>query len=153
MVNHLVIGLWVCLVALGSTYAGATLMGGDPDTKSAKKTEKLEHIKMRPIAVPVVRDGRVQGYAIASLIYTIGKGKAKKLPMAPDVPISDEVIHAIYLEDGINFGKMKRVNLKKLLKTVKESVNARYGTKVIKHIMLDQLRFVASEDIRKKSDG
>ena len=154
MLNYLVIGLWVCAVALGSTFAGATLMSSEPETGQAKKkAEKLEHIKMRPIAVPVVREGGVQGYAIVSLIYTIAKGKAKKLPMVPDVPISDEVIHAIYLEDGINFNNMKRVNLKKILKKVKSSVNERYGSKVVKHILLDHLRFVSTEEIRRKSDG
>ena len=151
MIKYLLFGIWVCIVVLGSTYAGVFLVSQPKAAKTAKK-DKLKGLatrKTRAVAVPIVRSGRIQGYVLAEFIYS-GKEKAlSKLSVSPDVPIIDQAIRYIYSDEKIDFDNMKRTDLVELTKSIRTYANSVYGYELIKTVMVDSLRFLPASDVRR----
>ena len=140
----------MCAVAIGSVYAG-TLLVATPETSKSEKKKKpsdLEYSKTSTIAVPILREGSIQGYTIAQFAYAVDKKALKKLPVPPDVPIVDQAFRTIYGDDSIDFTNMRKVNLDALTTRIQEGVNAWYGKDVVHAVMIENLRFLTKDETR-----
>lgn len=152
MIKQLLFGIWVCIVVLGSTYAGVMLtsepQGPKSEASSKGELKGLQTRKTRAVAVPIVRFGRVQGYVLAEFAYS-GKEKVlKKLSVPPDVPIIDHAIRYIYSDEKINFDNMKKTDLGDLTTSIRTHVNTLYGSELVKTVMVDSLRFLPASQVR-----
>ena len=151
MIKYLILGIWVCIVVLGSTYAGVFLVSQPKAPKTAKK-DKLKGLttrKTRAVAVPIVRSGRVQGYVLAEFVYSGQEKALGKLSVPPDVPIIDQAIRYIYSDENINFDNMKRTDLAELTKSIRTHTNKVYGHELVKTVMVDSLRFLPASHVRR----
>ena len=149
MIKLLLFGFWVCAVAIGSVYAGTLLVAKPEASKSDKKKKTdLEYSKTSTIAVPILRDGAIQGYTIAQFAYAVDKKALKKLPVPPDVPIVDQAFRSIYGDDSIDFTNMRKVDLDALTRRIREGVNAWYGNDVVQAVMIENLRFLSKDETR-----
>ena len=149
MIKLLLFGLWVGAVAIGSVYAGTLLVAKPEASKSdKKKTVSLEYSKTSTIAVPILREGGIQGYTIAQFAYGVDKKALKSLPVSPEVPIVDQAFRTIYGDDDIDFTKMKKVNLDALTEKIMARVNAWYGSEVVHAVMIDNIRFLSKDETR-----
>ena len=63
-------GLWICAVTIASCYAAVTFGGGFFSKSTEPYLEGLQYQKLAPINIPMVADGKVQGYVIAVLVFT-----------------------------------------------------------------------------------
>ncbi|WP_062212621.1 hypothetical protein [Aureimonas sp. AU12] len=149
MIKILGIGIWVCLVTLGSGYAVATLRSGE--TVEAQKEpdyfEGLDYKKTDTIAVPLISENAIQGYVLARFVYTIDGETAAKLAVPPDPIILDEAFRAVYSVSGFDFRNPERYDLPALLASIKEAVNTRYGQKVVEDVMIDKFDFMPKNQI------
>lgn len=144
MIKIFGIGLWVCLVTLGSSYVVASVRSSQPDEAAAKASyfEGLDYRKTDAIAVPIIAENAIQGYVLARFVYTIDGKLAASLAVPPDPIILDEVFRSVYSASGFDFHNPERYDLPGLLASVKSGVNGKYGQTVVEDVMVDQFDFL-----------
>ncbi|AWN53192.1 hypothetical protein [Methylobacterium sp. 17Sr1-1] len=145
----LITGLWICAVTIASCYGAVTFGGG---IFSGKKTEPylegLQYQKLAPINIPMIADGRVQGYVIAVLVFTADAKLMHTLPVPPNAFVVDEAFRQIYGDTALDFRKLAKYDITKRLAEVRAKVNERLGGDVVKDVLVDEINFVAKREVR-----
>ena len=155
MIKLLGIGVWVMVVTLGSGFAMAKLSGGGeaPAPKQPTYFEGLDYKKTTSIAVPLISENAIQGYVLARFVYTIDGKLAATLAVPPDPIILDEAFRAVYSVSGFDFHNPERYDVAALLASIKETVNKRYGQKVVEDVMIDQFDFLPKNQMSNTIGG
>jgi hypothetical protein len=149
MTRLLIIGLWVCLITLGSSYAAAYWAVGQSGTKKDIYLEGLEYRKLPTITVPMIYEGAVQGYVVAKLVYTADAALLHEMSIAPDSFVVDEAFREIYTNGVVQFGKMTKYNINDITIAVKEHVNKRLNFEVVQDILVEGLNYIEKDDMRR----
>lgn len=144
----LVTGLWICAVTIASCYAAVTFGDGFFAKKTEPYLEGLQYQKLAPINIPMVAEGKVQGYVIAVLVFTADAKLMHTLPVAPNAFVVDEAFRQIYGDAGIDFRKLTRYDINGRLAQIRAKVNERLGADVVKDVLVDELNFVAKREVR-----
>lgn len=149
MMRFLMIGVWVCAVALGSSYASAYWAAG---AASAKPEEPylagLEYRRLPTVTVPMIVNGGVQGYVLAKLVYTADAAMLRKLPLEPTVFAVDAVFSEIYVNGRVESGKLSKYNLKEMIERIKATVNAHLNGEVLRDVLIDSVNYIDKTDMR-----
>jgi hypothetical protein len=149
MLQALLIAICCICASLGSSYAVAWWSLGKPAHEAEHKPPGLEQRKTRIINVPILADGKVQGYVVAQFMYA-GEAKAlKELPAPPDAFILDEAFRMIYGEEKLDFRKLTKLDLGKMTEDIRQRVAQRMKSDVVKEIMLQDFNYVSQDDVRK----
>lgn len=152
MIRSALVGLYVCAVTVGAVWAGTQWPLGSADSKTAdegkKYQGKLAHVKLKPMSVPVVSDGKVAGYIVTTLSYTAPAEALKPLSVKPDVFLADAVLAGIYTGRALDIKKLDRESWGGLAATVKEAVNARYGSAILHDVVLEEFGYVPLDTVR-----
>ena len=178
MIRLLLCGLWVCLVALGSTYAvvswpaattaapeahaaakapdkahdkpgkGHAASGKGHGSKTAGLPDGMEAIKTRMISVPVVADNAVQGYVMAQFAFIVDGKVMEHLAIKPDVFLVDEAFKAIFEGSSIDFRRFKKQDLRGLTKEIAGNVNKRLGVRLIDDVLVQELNYITKDQVR-----
>ena len=149
MIKFVLSGLWVVAVTLGSVYfMNGMLVTPDKVEKKPSYFGGIDYVKMDLVGVPVIRDGNMQGYVLAQLVYTADRDVLDKLTVKPDVFIKDAAIKKIYADDTTDFRKLKKYQVEKLLTDLRDGANERYGKPILKEILVDRLDYMKAEDVR-----
>lgn len=149
MIKIVMIGLWVCLAALGSSYASAYWVSGRSAVEEEPYLEGLEYRKLEPITIPMVSDGTIKGYVVAKIVYTADAATLRELKVEPDPFVIDAVFREIYTNGQVEFGKLSKYNLPEIALSVKESTNSRLNYAVIQDILLEGLNYIDRKDMRR----
>jgi len=154
VIKLVAVGLWVCVVALGSSYVMAS-MNADAATEGTESTyfEGLDYRKTGNITIPMIADKAIQGYILAQFVFTIDGKVAEKLQVPPDPFILDEAFRRLYTTDGFDFDEPTRFDLSSLTDGIRDAVNARYSEELVKEILVDQFDYIAKDDIRNGRPG
>lgn len=149
MIRILVTGLWICAITLLSSYAAVYWgTGMRSNAKSDQYLEGLEYQKIRPIHVPIIAEGAVQGYILANLVFTADASTLRSLPVPPTTFIIDEAFRQIYADDSLDFRKLSKYDITSLLKKVRATVNERLGSDIVKDILVENFNFISKDDVR-----
>lgn len=150
MIKTIVSCIWICFVTVAATYAAAMwkIETGETTAKTSG-SEKIEYKKTRPLNVPIIAKGVVAGYVVAQFGYTIIADNAKDLAVPPDVFLLDEAFKTLYADDKLDFRHLEKYDVASLTKTLVQKVNHRMEKDVVKDILVEELNFVAKEDIAK----
>ena len=138
------IGLWLTLVALGSTFAAATYLSR-PEAKAATPAATLEHQKTRVLNVPVIADGVVQGFVSVQFVFTIDGTALKSLPVPPEVYVLDEAFRTIYADSSIDFKHLERYDIPKLTDRIVKATNEHLGAPLIREVLVSDLNYSPKE--------
>lgn len=143
MMKTLMMGLWVCLLTLASSYAAAYWKADKPLPARAEEPflEGLEHQKIEPVIVPMIADGDVQGYVIAKLVFTADARTLRDFALDAQPFIADEAFREIYQNGKVEFGALKKYDLKQLTDGVKARVNERVGIELIHDILIEEVNY------------
>ncbi len=144
----LVTGLWICAVTIASCYGAVTWGGGLFAKKTEAYLEGLQYQKLAPINIPMIADGRVQGYVIAVLVFTADARLMHTLPVPPNAFVVDEAFRQIYADPNLDFRKLAKYDITKRLAEVRGAVNTRLGAEVVKDVLVDEMNFVPKRDVR-----
>jgi hypothetical protein len=144
----LVTGLWICAVTIASCYGAVTWGGGLFAKKTEAYLEGLQYQKLAPINIPMIADGRVQGYVIAVLVFTADARLMHTLPVPPNAFVVDEAFRQIYADPNLDFRKLAKYDITKRLAEVRSAVNARLGAEVVKDVLVDEMNFVPKREVR-----
>lgn len=159
MIKTIALGFWICAVTLASTWAGAHFLGGDSGKAEGPPAESffggLAEVKPRPVSVPMIVDGAIQGYVMAQLAFTVKKETLDKLSVKPDVFIVDETFKTIYEGESVDFKRLKKQDIEAIAKKIKENVNRRFGSAFVEDVLFEDLNYVPMEKVRggTKKDG
>jgi hypothetical protein len=148
MARILVTGFWICAITLLSSYAAVYWDTGMKKSQGEDYLEGLEYQKVRPINVPLIAEGAVQGYVVATLVFTADAKTLRSLPVSPETFVIDEAFRQIYADETLDFRKLSKYNVNGLLANIKRSVNERMGADIIKDVLVENFNFVSKSDVR-----
>ncbi|MEE7476580.1 hypothetical protein [Methylobacterium hispanicum] len=144
----LVTGLWICAVTIASCYGAVTWGGGLFAKKTEAYLEGLQYQKLAPINIPMIAEGRVQGYVIAVLVFTADARLMHTLPVPPNAFVVDEAFRQIYADPSLDFRKLAKYDITRRLAEVRSAVNGRLGAEVVKDVLVDEMNFVPKREVR-----
>jgi flagellar basal body-associated protein FliL len=149
VIKTLLIGLWVCIVALGSSYFFVQMNNSSAaHVPSEAEVEVIEFIKTDMVSVPVIREGKVQGYLVAQLSFAVNKTAARKLPFEPTPYLVDVAYRALYENSAIDFSQLQPQDLTLLAKKIAEGANAKLGGEVVKDVLMNEINYVPRDEVR-----
>ena len=139
-----VVGLWVLIVALGTSYAVASLDSAPKTAGEAKPVLQLE--KTRVINVPMIAGGAVRGFIVAQFGYTVEAAKAKALPVSPDAFLLDEAFRAIYTDDKLDFLHLDKYDINGFTGRLVAATNKRLGAEIVHDVLIQDFTFISKEE-------
>lgn len=152
MIKTIALGFWICLVTLVATWVGATYLGAGKTDAAAPADEQflggLAEVKPRPVSVPMIVDGAIQGYVMAQLAFTVKKETLVKLSVKPDVFIVDEAFKTIYEGEAVDFKRLKKQDVDAIAKRIKDAVNKRFGSAFVEDVLFEDLNYIPMEKVR-----
>jgi flagellar basal body-associated protein FliL len=149
VIKTLLIGLWVCIVALGSSYFFVQMNNSSAaHAPSETEAEVIEFIKTDMVSVPVIRDGKVQGYLVAQLSFAVNKTATAKLSFEPAPYLVDVAYRALYENSAIDFAQLQPQDLTLLAKKIAEGANAKLGSEVVKDVLMNEINYVPRDEVR-----
>jgi hypothetical protein len=150
VVKFLLVGIWACLVTLGASYATVLWQADAPvDAKADEFFGGLDYVKTNPISVPMLSEGEIKGYVIAQFVFTVDGATLRKLSVPPDVFLLDEAYRAIFASgDKIDFKRLDKYNVDELTKQMAAKVNERFKTELVKDVLVEQLNYLAKDEVR-----
>ena len=150
MLKALIIGIWGCLIAAGSSYAVVFLQTKKaPVETAAVPADKLERRKAPPLTVPVVVEGRLQGYLIVQLALMGPAAAMKAQAIPPEVLLSSEAFTMLFSDERIDFRKLEKYDLRAFSSEAKDRLVKRVGDGVVTEVMVDDFNYVSKDDLRK----
>jgi hypothetical protein len=145
MVRLVISCLWICAVTLGSAYTMIVIK--TRHAEAFAQGDKVGFEKTRPINVPMIANGSVQGYVVAQFSYT-ANGEDKKQASVPiEAFILDEAFKTLYADDKLDFRHLEKYDLPALTKYLIEKVNVRLNSPMLKDVLVEEFNYVAKEDI------
>jgi len=144
MRNLLLAGIWAGAVALASVHVssstdGLSLFSRDPTLQG------ITYVKTRPINVPRISDGRIEGYVVAQFVFTMDAKARRSLSVPMEVFVVDEAFRAIYGDEAIEFANLQKTDLDELTSTLTKRVNARLEADLLKETLVEQFDYVPYE--------
>jgi len=149
LIKPLLLALWVSVLSLSANFGVAYWKANRASEPADKTTQALEQRKTRIINVPILSDGRVQGYVVAQFAYTGEAAALKASTVSPDGVILDEAFRLLYAEEKADFQKLQRADLNKIIETLKTRVLERVPPELVKEILVQEFNYVSKDEIRK----
>ena len=149
MIKLLATGIWSCAVALAVSWGVASWQPQPTAAPAHAETKGLELRKARPLNIPIVADGAVQGYVVAQLSFTVDPTAAKQVSISPEAILLDEAFRAVYSDNRLNFRHLEKYDLDRLTKDLVSRVRLRVNADVVKDVIVQEFNFVALSDLRK----
>lgn len=146
MVRMLLLGLVVMIATLGGSYAAMQLPQGTAVKEDAN--EKAEVVKIDPISVPVVREGKIQGYVIGRFAFSAPASAIRKDKDALTLYASEAIFRSVYEEEELDFSALKIVEVDKLIGRIVVKANARIGSPTIAEVFVESMNFLAHDAVR-----
>ncbi len=149
MIKLIVSAIWICVVSLGASYGVLVWKSAQTHAGETKSKSPLESKKTRPIDVPMIADGNVEGYVVAQFVYTTDAGALKEVSVPPDVFLLDEAFRTLYSDPKLDFRHLEKYDLTGLTKGLVQKVNDRLKSEVVKDVLVEEFNYVSKQDISK----
>ena len=152
MIKIVVMGVWVCIVALGTVFGVVKWHNSDNQALTDGKNAKIENFKTRMISVPLLVGNEVQGYVVARFEFTVDSGQLESSAVAPESFVADEAFKAIYGDVSKDFRVVRKQDLKALTADIVAGVNKRLGLELIHDVMIDSWSYLSQQDMEKNNE-
>lgn len=146
MIRIVLIGLWICSVALGSLYF-AVWQNSATAAAAPNAQEALDDGKTEVFSVPIIVDNAVQGYVVCQLAYTLDHTVNASFKIPVSYFINDEIFSQFYghYSDVKNVQEVKFDDLKK---SIIDGINARFPQPLVKDLLVEQFNYITAKEIR-----
>lgn len=154
MIKLVLAGVWVCAVTLAASYFTLS-WATQPAAKPANVSTfgGLDYVKPASISVPIIKNGAVEGYAIAQFVFSAPADMLTTVEVPAKVIFVDEAFKAIYASTSFNFLNNSKRDLEALTKSIAENVNKRVEKKLVLDVLVESLNFVSKEQVRCQANG
>ncbi|MGQ7792550.1 hypothetical protein ACUN0C_09095 [Faunimonas sp. B44] len=147
MIRFLLTGAWVCAVTVASSYFALQWKLGSGPEAGGSPLAGVSLEKTRAISVPMIADGRIQGYVVAQFAVTVDSEKGGRLPVPTQAFVIDEAFRAIYSDPTFDFRNLARYDLAALTRSIAAKVNARLADEVVREILVEEFNFVPKSEV------
>ena len=142
-----IVGLWVLVVALGTSFAVATYGNtAKPADVAAAAKAALQLEKSRVLNVPIIAGGAVRGFIVAQFDFTVDAAKMKDVAVPPEAFLLDEAFRAIYTDDHLDFLHLDKYDINGLTKRLIKTTNERLGTDLVHDVLIQDFTFISKEE-------
>jgi hypothetical protein len=148
MIRFIVAALWICAATVGAVIYSFQAAGEAADQPPKPLLGGLDYVSTNMISVPLVRDAQVKGYFLTKLVYTVEPAARARLSVPAEALITDQVYSYLYANPQIDPAKETPIDLDAFRKNIRDSINARIGTKLVDDVMIDQINFLTADEIR-----
>lgn len=146
MIRIVIIGLWICAVALGSLYF-AVQQNSATAAVTLHDAQPLDDGKTEVFSVPIIIDGAVQGYVVTQLIYTIDSAVKASVKTPVSFFINDEIFRQFYGHYS-DVKEVEAVKFEDVKQAIIDGVNARFPEPLVKDLLVQQFNYISSKEIR-----
>ncbi|MET3649356.1 hypothetical protein [Phyllobacterium ifriqiyense] len=146
MIRIVIIGLWICAVALGSLYF-AVQQNSATAAVTSHDAKPLDDGKTEVFSVPIIIDGAVQGYVVTQLIYTIDSAVKASVKTPVSFFINDEIFRQFYGHYS-DVKEVEAVKFEDVKQAIIDGVNARFPEPLVKDLLVQQFNYISSKEIR-----
>ncbi|MDQ0457015.1 hypothetical protein [Rhizobium paknamense] len=147
MVKIVIAGIWACIVTLVAVYFSVQL-ATRPAPVEESKAPPTDVIRGEPVTVPYVDDSGVKGYFLGRFTFVVDKEKAKTINIPMTELMTDQLFTVLVGNKIIDLTSGKKLDVEQFRQTILTGVNKRLGDDVVKSVMIEQLDFLAKEDLR-----
>lgn len=148
MVRMLILGFVVVLATLGGSFAAMKMSHSSSSAPEHPKAEAEAVVKLEPTSVPIIRDGKIQGYVVGRFAFSSSAGELGKNKDTLVLYVSEAIFRAVYEEEQLNFASLKLVQVDTLVKKAVETANARIGRPAIKQVFAENMSFLPYDSVR-----
>jgi len=148
VIRIIVVGLWACAVTAASCYGAVVYFSGRQSEADSGAFGGIDYIKTEMTSVPVIRNGEIKGYVVVQLVFAADSYKMKELKIEPAPFLLDEAYRVIYADERTNFNHLEKQHIEELTKQIMENSNKRLKNELIKEVLVQQLNYVAKDEIR-----
>lgn len=149
MIKFALAAIWIAAMALGSVYYSFSSAKDDGATPAEPSFfGGLDYIRTGVVSVPLFADGRVYGYFLARLVYTIEPERLKALTLPAEALIIDQLYAYLYANPDIDFHDKESLDLTRIKDGIRDSINARVGEDLVHDVLIEQVDFLSKTDIR-----
>ncbi|MDE2579147.1 MAG: hypothetical protein KGL46_10105 [Hyphomicrobiales bacterium] len=150
MIKTVIIALLSAALTLGASIGAGQLRARQSgEAHHDAEPAKIETRKTRVINVPMIAEGRVQGYIVAQFSYTADGAALKALPTPPDAYLLDEAFRLLYADEKLDFRKLEKFDIAKMTAELRKRVGERMKSDAVRDIMVQEFNYVAMGDVRK----
>jgi hypothetical protein len=153
MIKTISMGVWAIVVALIAGYMAATWNTGATvaQVRAETKPSGLEYRHPAAITVPMISGGALRGYVVAKIVYTGDAAALRESPVDPEPFVLDEAFRHIYTDGKVEFDHLAKYNLDKITGDIKDAVNKRLGSNLIKDVLIGELNYVDKAQLDKQT--
>lgn len=149
MIKFVAAALWLCAVAIGATFYSFQSASAKLDAPAPLPLlGGLDYIKTDIVSVPVLQDGRVNGYFLTRLVYTVEPEKMAKLSVPADALIVDQVYSYVYGNPDLDFADHETLDLDAFRAGIRNKINEKVGEDLVHEVLVEQVDFLSKEEIR-----
>lgn len=149
MIKIVLAGIWACAVVMMSSYGVAYWQTHGKGPASEAAVSGIEYKKVRPLSVPLLSEGVIQGYIVVQFVFTADAKVLKDSPVPLEIYLLDEAFRLIYSDEALSFKQNERYDLAGLAKALTEKLRVRLKGDLVKEVLVDQFNYVAKADVRK----
>ncbi|WP_412057554.1 hypothetical protein [Bartonella sp. DGB2] len=147
MVKIFAIGLWVCVVALGSLMLGIRMNADSPALVKVPEAVKLHYTKTNVFSIPIIIQGKVDGYLISQLGYVVDDKRKKSIAVPLDTLINNAVFE-IFWGSYSDTSTIERIKFADVKNEIIKRVNDYVGTPVLQDLLVEQFTYLPSSRVR-----
>jgi hypothetical protein len=151
IVKTAIAGFLAISAAMGAGYYAISAGGAEAGSKPAENFIGVDYVKIPPFAVPIIQDGKMEGYVLTEWVFTIDAKTKAALSVPPEVFIKEDAFRSIYGEVVVDFDNLDRVDLVALAETIRSNVNKRLGIEAITSALVQKFDFMPKDDVRDNS--
>ncbi len=152
MMKTLLTSVWVLIVALGAAFGAVEWQKRQAAHQAAeaegKKEVKLSEFKTKPINVPIIADGIVQGYIVAQFSITIDDNQLKEFPSILRSTSSTRPSRRSMRARSSTSRSSRRRICRSSRPCSEDNVNKRLGRPMVQEVLIQQLGYIPKEDMR-----
>jgi hypothetical protein len=149
VIKFVLAAIWISAATLGAVlYSFQASQARNGAESISPFFGGLDYVRTGVMSVPVAKDGRVDGYFLARLVYTIDSKKLKSLSLPAEILLLDELHSYIYGNPQIDFSNREKLDLSMFRGGLRDSVNARVGDTFVHEVLIEQIDYLSKDDIR-----
>lgn len=149
MIKWIFVGIWMPLATVASGYCTQYWLN-DQMAKGATQQARLgglDYETVQPVNVPILKDGALQGYVVANLVFTADADVLRSLSVPPHPFLVDEAFRLLYADKALDFKHLERYDLDGMTRHLRLAVNARIGDDVVKEVLVEEFNYFTRADV------
>lgn len=149
MIKFIAAALWICAATVGAVFYSYQAAGARGEGEAPKPLlGGLDYVDTDIISVPLIRDSAIKGYFLTKLVYTVEPAEMAKLSVPASALMTDQVYSYLYSNPQIDFTKASTIDIDAFRKNIRDTINARVGSEIVRDVLVDQVNFLSKDEIR-----